>query len=173
MTSEKLLLVVDANIISHALTPNQTVAYTSLFKKLEKDYRFVVTGFTQFELLRSSDREHQAKIITYLDQEMTRVDLSDVLLNFAARVNNLYSKHKSTRGTKISEGDIFNATLAIIKRCPVLTIDSLDYPTPFFKEISRERVEYQSNKNRDIVDTVYVLEPDMINIKYCFKDQNI
>lgn len=173
MLTEKKLLVVDANIISHALTPNQTDAYTALFRDLEQQYRFVVTGFTMFELLRSSDRANRQKIITYLSQEMTRVDLSDVLMNFAARVSYLYSKHISTRGHMITEGDVINAALAIVKGCPLLTIDSLDYPTPFFQEIDRKRVEYRSTRNREVINTVYILNPDMENIKYCFEDNEV
>lgn len=173
MSTEKKLLVVDANIISHALTPNQTIAYSRLFDKLEKTYRFAVTGFTIYELSRSSDKLHRVKINTYINQEMVRFDLSQVLIDFSARVSFLYSKHKSTVGKKIGDGDIINASLAILKDAPVLTIDSLDYPTPFFKEIDRQRVEYESARGRDVVDTVYILSPDMQNIKYCFEDHEV
>lgn len=166
-------MVVDTNIISHALIPNQTAAYSELFRVLEQEYRFAVSGFTRFELLRSSDRKNQEKILTYIQGEMISVDLSNVLIDFSARVSNLYAKHPSTKGYKIGEGDIINAALAIAKDCPVLTIDSLDYPTPFFQEIDRRRVEYSSSRGREVVDTVYILKPDMDNIKYCFGEHRI
>jgi len=167
---EKQILVIDANIISHALTPDQTEAYAQLFKELEQQYRFAVTGFTQFELQRSSDRENRDKIANYITSEMIRVDLSDALMQFSARVTYLYSRHPSTKGHKITEGDIINAALAIIKGAPILTIDSLDYPTPFFQETARRRVEYQSTRGRDVMDTVYILAPDLENAKYCFNE---
>lgn len=173
MSSEKQLLVVDANIISHALTPNQTEAYARLFKELEGQYRFAVTGFTQFELQRSSDKENRRKIADFITNEMTRVDLSDALMQFSARVTYLYAKHPSTKGHKITEGDIINAGLSIIKDAPILTIDSLDYPTPFFRETTRQRVEYQSTRGREVIDTVYILAPDMDNIKYCFAEHEV
>ncbi len=173
MPAGKKLLVVDTNVLSHALTPNQTRAYQGLFGELEQAYRFVVTGFTRFELLRSSDKNHQEKIITYLQEDMKNVDLSTPLLDFSARVHNLYIKHPSTKGHKIAEGDVINAALAIIQQCPILTIDSLDYPIPFFQEIDRKRVEYQSVRGRDVLDTVYVLEPDMKNLRHCFGEHEV
>ena len=54
MASSKALLLVDANIISHALTDNQTPAYVKLFARLEKKYKFVVTGFTKYEIMCTS-----------------------------------------------------------------------------------------------------------------------
>lgn len=169
----KKLLVVDTNILSHALTPNQTEAYEALFVELEQTYKFVVTGFTRFELLRSSDKDNQAKITKYLQSDMVNIDLSTTLMDFSARVNNLYAKHPSTKGHKITEGDIINASLAIIKDCPIITIDSLDYPTPFFQEIDRKRVEYKSVRGRDVIDTVYILKPDMDNLRHCFGEHEV
>lgn len=148
----------------------QVEAYEGLFRKLESDYRFVVTGFTRFELLRSSDRQHKESVITYLQQEMINVDLSTVLMDFSARLHYLYGKHISTKSRKISDGDIINASTAIIKRCPLITMDNLDYPIPFFQEIDRQRVEYTSAKGRPVIDTLYVLAPDMQNIQYCFEN---
>lgn len=165
----KELLLVDTNIISHALTPNQTPAYTALFKKLEAKYRFVVTGYTQYELLRSSNKTHRAKITEYTTHDMTCIELSDVLMNFAARIYYLYSKHPSLKGYKISTGDIINAALSIIQKCLVLTIDNNDHPTPFFREIDRVRITYQSKKDKEHTETAYILTPDMENIKTCFE----
>jgi len=166
----KKLLLVDTNIISHALTSNQTPAYVGLFKGLEEDYRFVVTGFTKYELPCSSDREYRPKIEEYIQQEMALVSLSNELMTFAARIAYLYSKHVSTKGKKISTGDIINAAFSIAKNCHLLTIDNNDHPTPFFGERRRERVTYNSKRNREVTDTVYILEPDMINLKRCFEE---
>jgi|GEM_PF-2082021 len=164
----KELLVVDTNIISHALTPNQTAAYEDLFKNLEKQYAFSVTAYTKFELMCSSDKKHRAKIEEYISQDMVRFSLSEPLMDFAARVYFLYAKHPSTKGYKISMADIVNASVAIIKKCPLITIDNNDYPTPFFQEIDRRRVTY-TGKNKEVTDTVYILRPDIDNIKECFK----
>jgi hypothetical protein len=89
-------------------------------------------------------------------------------MDFAARVYFLYSKHPSTKGYRISMADIVNASVAIIKKCPLITIDNNDYPTPFFQEIDRRRVTY-TGKNKEVTDTVYILKPDIDNIKECFR----
>lgn len=161
-------MVVDTNVISHALTPNQTQVYTELFKSLEQKYTFLVSGFTKFELTRSSNKDHRNKIVRYIKDNMYHVELSDILMTFASRLYFLYKKHDSTKGRIIGDGDIINAALAIAKNCPVLTTDTHDYPLPFFKETDRQRIEYTSTKKRPTMDMVYVLEPDMGNVKHCF-----
>lgn len=163
------LLVVDTNIISHALTPSQTAAYAERFKVLEKKYRFAVTGYTKFELLCSSDVKHREKIANYIAQDMTYFSMSEPLMDFAARLCYLYGHHDSTKGYKIGMGDIVNAALAIIKHCPVFTIDNNDYPTPFFQEIERMRITYESNRSKEVTDTAYILKPDLENLRECFK----
>ncbi len=162
-------LLIDTNIISHALTTNQTAAYAELFTELEKRYRFMVSGYTKFELLCSSDKVHRVKISDYIAQDMTYVSMSEPLMDFAARLCYLYSHHKSTKGYKIGMGDVVNAALAIAKQCPLITMDNNDYPTPFFQEIDRKRVTYDTGKNKEGTDTVYILQPDMENLRECFR----
>jgi predicted nucleic acid-binding protein len=173
MATPRKLLVVDTTIISHALAPKQTQAYTELFAALEKNYKFVVSGFTKFELLRTSDKEHREKYLIYLKQDMLNIDLSPVLMDFSARVNFVYTKHPDTKNMKLTDGDVINAALAMIKGCPVLTHDSLDYPAPFFKEIDRKEIKYQSSRNRDVVEMVYLQEPHMKHIKLCFEEHEV
>jgi Predicted nucleic acid-binding protein, contains PIN domain len=164
------LLLIDTNIISQALVPSHTAAYAALFKDLEAKYdRFVVSGFTKYELMCSSDKEHRAKIDNYIANDMILISLSQPLMDFAARVCFLYGHHKSTKGHKIGMGDIVNASLAIIKKCPILTMDNNDYPTPFFQEIDRRRVTYDTGKNKEMTDTVYILKPDLENLRTCFE----
>ncbi len=165
-------LIIDSNIISNALSPKQTKAYAALFHELEQSYRFVVTGYTQFELLRSSDKKHREKYLDYIDTDMTRIDLSSILMEFSARLYYVYSKHPKTNGLRISDGDIINAAVAIIKDCPVLTQDSFDYPAPFFKEISRHEIRFQSIRGRDVIDMLYILTPDKQHTKYCFDEHD-
>ena len=112
MASKKLLLI-DANIISHALTPNQTAAYVKLFEELEKEYKFVVTGYTKYEVMCSSDKAHRDKIEEYIEQNMAYVTLSKPLMDFAARLCFLYGKHPSTKGHHITNGDVVNAAFSI------------------------------------------------------------
>lgn len=171
--AKKTPLILDANVISRALAPNQTAAYAELFRKYESRYSFWVTGYTQYELQRSSSSNHQKATRDYISQNLTLIELSQPVMDFSARIFNLYSKHISTKGLKISDGDIVNAAIAVIKQAPIMTIDNNDYPRPFFADKNREHVRYQSNKNRETIDTVYVLDPDMTNIEYCFKENDI
>lgn len=171
--AKKPPLILDANIISRALATNQTEAYAKLFKKYENQYSFWVTGYTQYELQRSSSTEHQKATREYIAQNLTLVELAQPIMDFSARVFSLYAKHPSTKGLKISDGDIVNAACAIIKGAPVMTIDNNDYPRPFFIDENREHVRYSSNKNREMIDTVYILTPDMTNIKHCFEQHNL
>lgn len=173
MTQAKTTLVVDTNVLSRAINPKQTDSYKPLFEELERQYIFTVSGFTRFELMRSSDKAHRNAVANYISQEMVSVDLSRVLMDFSARVYYLYSKHPVTKGKNITEGDIINAALAIIKGCPVLTHDGSDYPAPFFRELIRRPITLKSAKNKDVIEMVYLLEPDMEHIKYCFGEHEI
>lgn len=173
MATKKLLLI-DANIISHALTPNQTSAYVELFEELEKEHKFVVTGYTKYEIMCSSDKVHREKIEEYLEQNMVYVTLSKPLMDFAARLSFLYGKHPSTKGHHITMGDIVNAAFSIAKPCVLLTIDNNDYPTPFFAEgAPRKRVSYKSKKGNEVTDTVHILTPDTENVKECFNKHEV
>lgn len=164
----KKLLLVDTNVISCALTPNKTPEYAKLFEKLEKDYQFAVTGFTQYELMCSSDKENRDKIAKYIESDMGYATLNQSLMVFSARLCYLYSKHPSVKNQKITSGDIINAAYSIAKDCPVITIDNNDFPTPFFAEKSRYRVIYQSKKSKETMDTLYILEPDLDNLRHSF-----
>lgn len=165
---KKSFLLVDTNVISHALTPNKTPKYAELFKELEKKYLFAVTGYTQYELMCSSDQSHRAKIEKYIRDDMAYATLNQMLMTFSARLCYLYSKHPSIKNQKISDGDTINAAFSIAKDCPLITIDNNDYPRPFFIEIDRYRVLYESKKNKETMDTLYVLKPDFENIEQAF-----
>ncbi len=171
--SDKSLLLIDANIISHALTSNQTASYVALFSLLEREYRFVVTGYTKYEVMRSSDREHREKIEEYLEQNMAYGTLSKPLMEFSAKLYYLYIKHPGTKGLRIANGDIVNAAFSIAKPCDLLTIDSNDYPRPFFSEIARHKVTYSSKSKREVTDIAYILRPDIEHTKECFVRHDI
>jgi len=168
------LLIVDTNIISHALMANQIDCYIELFKNLEQDFYFGVTEFTRYELMRSSDKSHREDIEEYIKQNMYTVDLSDVLMKFAARVFYFYSKHPHTKGLAITDGDIINAALVIAKDCYILTIDNNDYPREFFSEVSRHRMTYISKASKkETVDVVYLLKPDIVQIQSRFEEYSV
>lgn len=174
MPTEKKLLLVDANIISHALTINQTPEYFKLFARLEKKYRFVCTGFTKYEITCTSDKEHKVKTAEYLEQNMAYVTLSKALMDFSAKLCYLYQQHPSTKSMKISVGDIVNGAFSIAKPSHVLTIDNLDYPAPFFMEVDRQYIKYKaSKKNHNITDVVRVLEPDVELVKASFNTYGV
>lgn len=166
---EKKLLLVDTNVISHALSPNQISCYIELFKSFESEYRFIITGFTKYELLRLSDKAHRQEIEEYITQNMSTVDLSDVLIKFSSRVYYLYNKHPGLN-VRLSDGDVINAAFAIAKACPILTIDNTDYPRMLFAEKSRHKVTYTSKRSKEVNDTLYFLVPDMDKIKECFEE---
>ena len=168
----KKLLVVDTNIISHALNRNKKAAYAQLFDKLEQQYRFIVTGYTKYELTCSSDKTHRQEIIEYIANEMNYVELSEILMHNAARIHYLYSKHPSTKGLKIGAGDIINASVAIALNCPLITIDNNDFPRPFFSDLPRERVSY-AFRNKEVTETAYILNPDIDNIRHCFNEHDV
>lgn len=170
MASKKLLLV-DTNVISHALSPNQIQCYVELFSQLEKEYRFIVTGFTKYELLRSSDKKHKESIEEYLTQNMATVDLSDVLIGFTSRLYYLYITHPNI-SVRISDGDVINAAFAIAKNCSLLTIDNTDYPRLFFEETARHKTMYVSNRKKEMTDVIYLLSPDMAQVQHSFDEYN-
>jgi hypothetical protein len=94
-------------------------------------------------------------------------------MDFTARLYYLYSKHPVTKNLSISDGDMINAAVAIIKNVPILTHDNLDYPAPFFREIQRHPIQYKSTRGRDVVEMVYLMEPDMEHLRYCFGEHEV
>jgi hypothetical protein len=117
--ADKQLLLVDANVISHALTANQTPAYVDLLKELEQKYNFVVTGFTKYEITCSSDKVHRDKYIEFIEQNMgdvvnaafaiakpcdvLTIDNNDYPTPFFAEVARKRVSYKSKQGNQMTD----------------------------------------------------------------------
>lgn len=148
-------------------------AYLGELNKLLPNYQFCVTLFTQYELLKSSSRHNQKLILAYLSENYARIKLNEEAVNFSARIFNLYKKHDSTKGYKITDGDIINGAITVALDCHIMTIDNNDYPRPFFKEVSRHSLTFESASGRSTMDMAYILCPDMEYLKYCAKELDI
>ena len=136
--SKKVHLILDTNIVSKSMSQD---AYINEPNKLLSKYQFVCSSlFTQYELLKSSSRENQVLILEYLSENYPRIALNEETMSFASRIFNLYKKHKSTSGYKITDGDTINGAITIGKNCHIMTIDNNDYPRPFFAEVSHHQI---------------------------------
>lgn len=171
--AKKTHLILDTNIVSRAMSKHSQKIYLDELNKLLSNYQFGVTLFTQYELLKSSNRENQGLILSYLSENYSRVALNEETMNFSSRIFNLYKKHESTKGYKITDGDIINGAITIGKNCHIMTIDNNDYPRPFFKEVSRHQLIYTSSSGRPTMDMAYILCPDMDYLKHCAKELDI
>ncbi len=171
--ARKLPLLLDTNIVSRVMSKHSQETYLEELDKQLLNYQFCVTLFTQYELLKSSNRENQKIILTYLAESYTRIRLNEETINFSARIFNLYKKHDSTKGYKITDGDIINGAITIGLNCCIMTIDNNDYPRPFFEEVSRHQLIYESSSGRPTMDMAYILRPDMSYLKHCASDLDI
>ena len=171
--SQKTHLILDTNIVSRAMSKHSQEVYLDELNKRLSHYQFCVTLFTQYELLKSSSRDNQKLILTYLSENYPRIELNEETINFSSRIFNLYKKHDSTSGYRITDGDIINGAITIGLDCHIMTIDNNDYPRPFFKEVSRHQLIYESSSGRPTMDMAYILCPDMEYLKYCAKDLDI
>jgi predicted nucleic acid-binding protein len=169
----KELLLLDTNIISNAMSKHGQEAYLEQLDLLLPSYKLGVTLYMQYELLKSSDKEHQMAILKYLSEDYFRIKLSENVINFSARIFNLYSRHKDTKGLKITDGDVINGAITIAKNCHIMTMDSNDYPRPFFQEVSRHKISYMSSSRRPVVDFAYILSPDIDHLRHCAKELKI
>lgn len=170
---QKVHLILDTNIVSKAMSKHSQKVYLDELNKLLPNYLFCVSLFTQYELLKSSSKENQKLILEYLSENYLRIKLNEETINFSSRIFNLYKKHESTKGYKITDGDIINGAITIGKNCHIMTIDNNDYPRPFFKEVSRHSLIYDSSSGRPTMDMAYILSPDMEYLKYCAKELDI
>ena len=171
--AQKTNLILDTNIVSRAMSKHSQAAYLKEMNALLSNHQFCVTLFTQYELLKSSSRENQKLILEYLSENYVRIKLNEETINFAARIFNLYKKHDSTKGYKITDGDIVNGVITIALNCCIMTIDNNDYPRPFFREVSRHALTYDSSTGRPTMDMAYILCPDMEYLKHCAKELDI
>lgn len=172
MTSKKYLIL-DTNIVSNMMSASGQDAYLATLNNLLSEYRLIVTMFTQYELLKSSEADSQRAILEFLSKNYPRIELNESAMNFSARIFNLYKKHPSTKGLRITDGDIINAAITIGKDCYIMTIDNNDYPRPFFAEVARHDIRYSGRKGREVLDVAYILSPDMSNLKHCAKELKI
>lgn len=163
----KKQIIFDTNIVSRLMSQSGRDAYVKELDKLAPQYSFLVTLYTQYELLKSSDQANQKIITEFLSRNYPRVMLNEKAMNFSARIHNLYKQEPTTKGRSITDGDIINAALTIALNCEILTIDNTDYPRPFFMEKQRYHISYTSTKDRPVMDVAYLLEPDMDYLKHC------
>jgi predicted nucleic acid-binding protein len=170
---QKTRLILDTNIVSRAMSKHSQAVYLEEMNVLLPRHQFCITLFTQYELLKSSSRANQRLILEYLSENYTRIELNEETVNFASRIFNLYKKHDSTKGYKITDGDIINGAITIGLNCCIMTIDNNDYPRPFFKEVSRHSLTYDSSTGRPTMDMAYILCPDMEYLKYCAKELDV
>ena len=171
--AQKAYLVLDTNIVSRAMSKHSQATYLNEMNTLLSKHKFCVTLFTQYELLKSSSKVNQALILEYLAKNYTRIKLNEETINFASRIFNLYKKHDSTKGYKITDGDIINGAITIGLNCCIMTIDNNDYPRPFFKEVSRHSLIYESSSGRPTMDMAYILCPDMEYLRHCARELDI
>lgn len=155
----KRYILLDTNIISSFSNESLGAKIIEVLKEIVSfDYGIAVSDLTYFELLNEASIEKEQKMITALNG-VTRFYVKRDILIAAAHLGSFYKEHKFPM-TQFDACDKVIAATAIVRNCLLYTINGRDYPPPFFKEIERRMLDYQSKEWPVCVPT-YFLEPQL------------
>lgn len=155
----KKYILLDTNIISSFSNENLGEKIIEVLKEVVSlGYGIAVSDLTYFELLNEAAVEKEQKMINTLNG-VTRFYVKKDILIAAAHLASLYKEHKFPM-TQFDACDKIIGATAVLRNCILYTINGRDYPQPFFKEIERKMLEYQSKEWPVCVPT-YFLEPQI------------
>jgi len=155
----KRYILLDTNIISSLSNESLGQKIIEVLKEINSlGYGIAVSDVTYFELLNEATIKKEQKMVAVLNG-ITRFYVKQDILIAAAHLGSFYKEHGLPKD-QFDACDKIIASTAVIRNCILYTINGRDYPQPFFKEIDRRMLDYQS-KDWPICVPTYFLEPQL------------
>lgn len=136
-------LIIDTNILQYGVNDSYADQIAALLEDLLDTYsEMYISAYTTFEIYRGIDNGKIAKTKNVVDL-FTSVPPDLVTFKIAAVLTTCYQRHESTKAfaSKYSDGDTLIAASAVRDEAKVLTVNSNDFPAPFFREEVRYYIE--------------------------------
>lgn len=165
MTNNSVLsLIIDTNILSYLGDKAAGAAFDQyLREKIAPHFTSYICTFSVYEILRGIKVAKEKQILEIIKKFPSYAITNQVLL-FAAQLDSLYKSEQINVSSPGIIGDELIAATAILSDAYILTANMRDFPQPYFKEISREYINFTvSNYIKTIV--VGLLQPDTHLIK--------
>jgi predicted nucleic acid-binding protein len=161
--SNSITIILDNNVVQSFLNKDLAPELASFLEEVEQiGATMAVSDITLYEALKAIifDQQKSMEVANFIDAYLVRYLVDDNVMINAARVHELYGSDTATKGSRhsYSTEDIINATTAMLLGCYLMTCDGNDYPMPFFKEVNRIPVYYQTG-NRRHHRVFYLLQP--------------
>lgn len=152
-------ILLDTNIISSFSNESLGEKIISVIKEVVAfGYGLAISDITYYELLNEASIDKEQKMIAVLNG-LTRYYVKQDILIAAAHLGSFYKEHNLPM-TQFDSGDRIIAATALLHNCLIYTTNGRDYPQPFFKEIERRMLDYQSKEWPVCVPT-YFIEPQV------------
>jgi predicted nucleic acid-binding protein len=152
-------LLLDTNIISRFSNENFGEKVIAILREAAGyGYGVAISDLTYFELLNEASPETEVKMVSVLNG-ITRFYVKKDILIAAGHLGSFYKEHRLPPD-QFDQGDKIIAATAILHNCVVFTLNGRDFPQPFFKEIDRRMLDYQSREYPVCV-PAYFLEPQL------------
>lgn len=153
----KRYVLLDTNIISSFSNESFGVEIIKVLREVfSLGYGLAVSDLTYFEILNEASMEKEQKMVNALNG-ITRFYVKLDVLIAAAHLGSFYKEHGLPM-TQFDTCDRIIGSTAILRNCIIYTTNGRDYPQPFFKEIERKMLNYQSKEWPVCVPT-YFMEP--------------
>lgn len=153
-------ILFDTNIFQHLgnteLAENILKVLTEVYSL---GYRFAMSQFSIIELVDNATVETEQKRLDAI-KGIKHLKVKQNILITAAHLGSLYKNDGLDEKQQPEKGDKIIAATAIIYNCIIYTTNPIDFPQPYFREVSRHTLAYKKN-GRDVTIMGYFMEPDL------------
>ncbi|MEJ0072873.1 MAG: PIN domain-containing protein [Candidatus Saccharibacteria bacterium] len=150
--------ILDTNILDYAFKPRTKAVASDVLAKVSGKYTTVISEYLRFEIYRglAMGRIPAAKAVV---SSFTAFAVTKAVLDTAAALTTCYETDSATKRNRggISDGDLIMGATAFINKQVVITANRMDFPAPYFEEISSHKM--LDTKGKPIV--VYELKPNI------------
>lgn len=165
INKDQRYILLDTNIISGFSNQILGEKILDVLREIHNlGYGIAISDLTYFELLNEASLEKEKKMIGALNG-ITRCYVKKNVLIAAAHLSSLYKEH-GLQMTQFDNGDRIIAATAVLQNWIIFTTNGKDFPQPFFKEIDRRMLDYQS-KEWPVCVPSYFMEPQLDYILKC------
>lgn len=151
--------LLDTNILDYAFKLRTKVVASQVLATVSSVYTPVISEYARFEIYRglAMERVPAAKALI---NSFTPYAVTKDVLDIAAALTTCYERDDATKRNRggISDGDIVMGATAFVHKFVLITANRMDFPAPYFEEISSYTMS--DAKKKPIV--IYVLRPNIM-----------
>jgi len=163
-------VILDSNILQYL--NNSDIAPSLLIylnEVITTGYDLTISDITYFDLLPGIPRSKEKQLSETLDA-FRKFPVTQSVCTASGQLCTIYRSEKS-EFDHIEVPDKIIAATAVLTNSLILTVNSNDYPRPFFNEVHKKLIYYK-RKDKENMLCIYLLRPDVEHIMFRFNNRS-